>query len=90
MAEDTDASAPAEEAAPALPDTAEQPAPAKRAKAQAADPEPEADPAQARLERVQELIRGPLRDSPLSRSDAAWNHLQAQLPGIAAAIVKEL
>lgn len=47
---------------------------------------PAADP---RAERVAEIIRSHLRNSPLSRADDAWNHLQSKLGAIAADIIKE-
>lgn len=58
------------------------------AKAAAAAPEaPAPDP---RAERVAEIIRSHLRDSPISRADGAWNHLQSKLGAIADEILKEL
>lgn len=40
-------------------------------------------------ERIAEIIRGHLRDSPVSREVAAWNFLQSKLPAIAEDILKE-
>lgn len=67
-------------------DTAADTAPAgaaapKATKAKGADPRPE---------RIAEIIRSHLRDSPLSREVAAWNFLQSTLGAIAEDILKEL
>jgi hypothetical protein len=43
----------------------------------------------AQADRIAAIIRGHLRDSPISRDVNAWNHLQSKLPAIAEDILKE-
>ena len=45
--------------------------------------------AQACAERIADIIRSHLRDSPVSRSSEAWNHLESKLGAIAEDILKE-
>ncbi len=51
------------------------------------DAKPKPDPREAK---IAEIVRNALRNSPVSRTDGAWNHLEAQLPYIIAAILKEV
>jgi hypothetical protein len=66
---------------PGAAEVAESAAAPKATKAKGADPRPE---------RIAEIIRSHLRDSPLSREVAAWNFLQSTLGAIAEDILKEL
>jgi hypothetical protein len=42
-----------------------------------------------RAERIADIIRSHLRDSPVSRASEAWNHLETKLGAIAEDILKE-
>lgn len=67
------------------------PAPVAEAPAEPAAPaEPPApSPETVKAQRIAEIIRSHLRNSAVSRSVDAWNHLESQLPAICAEISKE-
>ena len=46
--------------------------------------------APVKADRIASIIRGHLRDSPLSRVTEAWNHLETKLGAIADDIAKEV
>lgn len=52
-----------------------------------AAPEPSAEAVKA--DRLKEIIRSHLRNSPVSRTVEAWNHLESSLGAIVADILKE-